>query len=94
LPLLRNQDPGVKVRRRISFKATNLIGSFQDDVKSKFKTQSIPDIQLLLTYFEPALTVRVARVRSTAYNVSDVGNLSERMYLKTKSHFQHGGLFA
>ena len=28
-------DPGVKVRRRISFKSTNLIGSFQDDVKGK-----------------------------------------------------------
>ena len=28
------QDPGVEARRRISFKATNLIGSFQDDVVS------------------------------------------------------------
>jgi hypothetical protein len=28
------QDPGVEVHRRISFKATNLIGSFQDDVKT------------------------------------------------------------
>jgi hypothetical protein len=29
----RQHDPCVKVRRRISFKATNLLGSFQDDVK-------------------------------------------------------------
>jgi len=40
----RELDPGVKMRRRISFKATNLIGSFQDDVKNlKSKTpQEIP----------------------------------------------------
>jgi hypothetical protein len=31
------QDPGVEVRRRISFRATNLIGSFQDDVNGKGK---------------------------------------------------------
>jgi hypothetical protein len=31
----REQDPGVGVRRRISFKATKLIASFQDDVESK-----------------------------------------------------------
>jgi hypothetical protein len=30
---MREQDPGGKVRRRISFKTTNLIGSFQDDGK-------------------------------------------------------------
>jgi hypothetical protein len=28
------QDPGGKMRRRISFTPTNLIGSFQDDVKT------------------------------------------------------------
>jgi hypothetical protein len=30
----RRMDPGVKLRRRISFRATNLMGSFQDDVES------------------------------------------------------------
>jgi hypothetical protein len=31
------QIPGVGVRRRIFFKATNLIGSIQNDGKDKFK---------------------------------------------------------
>ena len=31
-------NPGDRVRRRISFRATNLIGSFQDDVKFIFNS--------------------------------------------------------
>jgi hypothetical protein len=38
------QDPGVKVRRRISFKATNLIGSFQDDVKNLTSPPRNPEV--------------------------------------------------
>jgi hypothetical protein len=33
-------DPGVEVRRRISFRSTNLIGSFQDDIRNEAKSKT------------------------------------------------------
>lgn len=36
--LASDRDPGVKMRRRVSFEATNLAGSSQDDVKVKGPT--------------------------------------------------------
>ena len=44
-------DPGVRARRRISFKSANLIGSLQDDVKfmRNVKSEFKIDIQSKFT---------------------------------------------
>ena len=39
-------DPGVRRRRRISFKSTNLIGSIQDDVNGKRKMKLAQRVDL------------------------------------------------